>query len=46
MIDVLQWEATLGQFDIFIAVTTLSNFQIAPCQGYLDRLKRMYGYLK
>ena len=24
----------------------MSSFRIAPCQGHLEHLKRMYGYLK
>jgi hypothetical protein len=46
MIGALQWAITLGRFDIHIAVTTMSGFRIAPRQGHLERLKRIYGYLK
>jgi hypothetical protein len=46
LIGALQWAVTLGRFDIFIGVATMSSFRIAPRQGHLDRLKRMYGYLK
>ena len=45
MIGVLHLTATIGRFDIITAVMTMSGFRIAPRQGHLDRLKRIYGYL-
>jgi hypothetical protein len=46
MIGALQWAVTLGRFDILMGVTAMSSFRISPRQGHLDRLKRIYGYLK
>ena len=46
MIGALQWAITLGRFDISVAVTALSRFRSEPRQGHLDRLKRIYGYLR
>jgi hypothetical protein len=46
MIGTLQWAVTLGRFDIQMGVTSMSSFRVAPRQGHLDRLKRIYGYLK
>ena len=46
MIGCLQWAVSLGRFDIQTATMTMSRFRVAPCQGNLERLKRMYGYLK
>ena len=46
MIGCLQWAVSLGRLDIQIAAMTMSRFRVAPRQGHLDRLKRMYGYLK
>ena len=46
MIGALQWLVSLGPFNIATAVMTMSRFRIAPKQGHLDRLKRMYGYVK
>jgi hypothetical protein len=46
MIGCLQWAVSLGRFDIQTAVMTMSRFRVAPQKGHLDRLKRMYGYLK
>jgi hypothetical protein len=46
MIGSLQWAVSLGRFDIQTATMTMSQFRAAPRQGHLDRLKRMYGYLR
>ena len=46
LIGALQWAVTLGRFDILVGVTTMSSFRVAPRQGHLERLQRMYGYLK
>ncbi len=46
MIGALQWVVSLGRFDVMAAVMTMSRFRIAPRIGHLDRLKRVYGYLK
>jgi len=46
LIGALQWVVTLGRFDVFVGVATMSSFRVAPRQGHLERLKRMYGYLK
>ncbi|MFA9289401.1 MAG: reverse transcriptase domain-containing protein, partial [Weeksellaceae bacterium] len=46
MIGCLQWAVSLGRFDIQTATMTMSRYRIAPRIGHLERLKRMYGYLK
>jgi hypothetical protein len=46
MIGALQWTVTLGRFDILEANMTMSGFFVMPRQGHLDRLKRIYGFLK
>jgi hypothetical protein len=45
MIGQLQWLVTLGRFDVFSAVTTMSRFRVAPRKGHLERLQRIYGYV-
>ena len=45
LIGALQWVITIGRFDVMTAVMTLSGFRVAPRQGHLDRVKRIYGYL-
>jgi hypothetical protein len=46
MIGCLQWAVSLGRLDIQTATMTMSRFRTAPRIGHLNRLKRMYGYLK
>ena len=45
LIGSMQWAVLLGHLDINTAVMTLSGFCVAPRQGHLDRVKRVYGYL-
>jgi Reverse transcriptase (RNA-dependent DNA polymerase) len=46
LIGALQWLITLGRFDIQCGVTAMGSYRVAPRQGHLDALKRIYGYLK
>ena len=46
MIGALQWVVSLGRFDIATAVMTMSRFRAEPRKGHLERLKRIYGYLR
>jgi hypothetical protein len=46
MIGCLQWADSLGRFDIQTATMTMYRFRAAPRIEHLNRLKRMYGYLK
>jgi hypothetical protein len=46
LIGALQWLVTLGRFDILVGVATMGSFRTSPRQGHLDRLKRMYGYIR
>ena len=46
MIGQLQWLVALGRYDIHMQVTTLSRFRSAPRKGHLERLQRIYGYVK
>jgi hypothetical protein len=46
MIGALQWVISLGRFDVLTAVMTMSRFRSCPRIGHLERLKRIYGYLK
>ena len=45
LIGAVQWAVSIGRFDITTAVMTMSGFRIAPRQGHLDRVKRIYGFL-
>jgi hypothetical protein len=46
IIGCLQWAVSLGRFDIQTATMTMYRFRVAPRKGHLERLKRIYGYLK
>ena len=46
LIGALQWLVTLGRFDILVHVATMGSFRVAPRIGHLDRLKRIFGYIK
>ena len=46
LIGALQWLITLGRFDINVHVMTMSRFAQAPRQGHLDRVKRIFAYVK
>jgi hypothetical protein len=46
LIGAFQWAMTLGRFELLVGVAMMSSFRIAPRKGHLERLQRMYGYLK
>ena len=46
LIGALQWLVSLGRFDIAQAVMTMGRFRAAPRQGHMDRIKRIYGYIR
>ena len=46
MIGQLQWLVSLGRFDVATAVMTMSRFRSNPRIGHLERLQRIYGYVR
>ena len=40
------WAVTLGRIDIMCAVMTMGGFRCQPRIGHLDRLKRIFGFLR
>ncbi|MGL4933428.1 MAG: reverse transcriptase domain-containing protein, partial [Aeromonas sp.] len=46
MVGQCQWLISLGRLDIAAAIMTMSRFRIAPREGHMKRMKRIYGYLK
>jgi hypothetical protein len=46
MIGCLQWAVSLERFDIQTATMMMSRFRANLRKGHLERLKRIYGYLK
>ena len=45
LIGACQWVIQIGRFDITTAVMTMSRFRAVPCQGHMDHIKRIHGYL-
>ena len=39
------WLITLGRFDIQFAISTLSQYSMAPRKGHMQALHRVFGYL-
>ena len=46
MVGAAQWLITLARFDIATAIMTLSSYRVAPREGHLNRMKRVYGYVR
>ena len=46
LIGALQWAITLGRFELLAGIASMASFRVAPRVGHLERLKRMYGYLR
>ena len=46
LIGALQWIVSIGRFDVQSALVSLSSFRAAPRRGHLDRVKRIYGYIR
>ena len=46
LIGSANWMITLGRFDINYSTNTMSRFSMAPRQGHLKAMQRMFGYLK
>ena len=46
MVGALQWAIALGRFDVLTPTMTMSSFRACPRVAHLDRLKRMYGFLR
>jgi hypothetical protein len=46
LIGALQWAISLGRFDLLPSVVSLGSFRVAPRNGHMDRVKRVYGYLR
>jgi len=42
----LQWAVSIGRIDIATAVMTMSSFNVAPRKGHLERIQRIYAYLR
>ena len=41
-----QWNIFIGRFDMQSAMMSMSRYCTAPREGHLERVKRIYGYLR
>jgi len=46
LIGMLNWVVQLGRFDVAFATASLSRFSASPRDGHLERVLRVWGYLK
>ena len=46
MLGCANWTVTLGRFDIAYATSTLARYSMAPREGHLIAMKRLFGYLR
>jgi hypothetical protein len=46
LLGMLQWAVTLGRIDIMCAVMTMGGYRCQPRIGHMNRLKRIFGFLK
>ncbi|MEL7428293.1 MAG: Ty1/Copia family ribonuclease HI, partial [Bacteroidota bacterium] len=46
LVGIGQWLVQIGRWDISFAICSLSRFSAAPREGHLERLLRIFGYLK
>ena len=46
MIGSGNWAITLGRIDINYAISSLARFSMAPREGHITAIKRVFGYLK
>ena len=45
LIGSANWIVTLGRFDICYALSTLSRYSMAPCEGHFKAMQKVFGYL-
>ena len=46
LIGCANWAVILGRFDICYATSTMAGFSFKPREGHMDRMLRIFGYLK
>jgi len=46
LIGSLNWAVTLGRFDAMFAAVTMARYSIAPREGHVRTMLRVFGYLK
>ena len=46
LVGAMQWAVTLGRYDIGYATMVLSRFRVQPRRGHMDRVQKVFGYLR
>ena len=46
LVGCANWVVTLGRFDVYYAVSTMARYNVAPREGHLKAMLRLFGYLK
>ena len=46
LVVMTEWAVQIGRFDIHYALTSLNRFSVAPIEGYLKMLIKIFGYLQ
>ena len=46
LIGILRWATELGQVDILLEISLLSQYQASPREGHLEQILHIFGYLK
>ena len=46
LMGMLQWAVTIGRMDIHLAVMTMVRFRMEPRKGHLERVARIFGFLR
>ncbi|MGH3055100.1 MAG: hypothetical protein ACRDL7_09005, partial [Gaiellaceae bacterium] len=46
LIGMGQWIINLGRIDIMYSISSLSRFSSCPREGHMDRILKVFGYLK
>ena len=46
LVGALQWAITLGHFELLAGIASMASFRVAPRVGHMERLKRMYGFIR
>ena len=46
LLGILQWNFSVGRFELGPAVSSLNRFGACPREGHLDLIKYVFGYLK
>jgi hypothetical protein len=46
LVGILRWAIELGQLDIYVELSQLSQHQALPCRGHLEAMYNIFAYLR